>query len=89
MPLGSTNANTPTAVITVAEMVTIPAKLLCDLVWAAESLSNMEPDEDDRAMIQTARRAIEDQAPLMTKVMLEIDLAATPDMDPGGFGWTH
>lgn len=61
-----------------AETVTIPAILLAHLVWAAESLSNIEPDKDDREMIQEARRAIEQQAPTVALVMLEIDVACTP-----------
>jgi hypothetical protein len=60
------------------EMVSVPAKLLADLIWAAESLSDMEPDEDDRAMILAARRALEEQAPEMAYVMLEIDVACAP-----------
>lgn len=64
------------------ETVTVPARLLRDLVWAAESLSNIEPHDDDRAMIQDARQALEDQAPLMTMAMLEVDvLTAGPSIN--------
>lgn len=56
------------------EFVSIPSSLLRDLIWATECLSNIEPDKDDREMIQSARRAMESQAPLMAMAMLEIDV---------------
>lgn len=57
-----------------AETVTIPARLLRDLVWAAESLTNIEAEDGDRTMINEARRALEQQAPRMTRAMLEVDV---------------
>lgn len=63
------------------ELVTIPARLLVHLTWAAESLSRIEPDEDDTPMISEARRAIDEQAPRWSVAMLETDVFYR------GIGW--
>lgn len=66
------------------ETVSIPASLLRDLIWAAESLTNIEPDGDDREMIVGARRAMEQQAPWMATAMLEVELMMVGEDDARG-----
>jgi hypothetical protein len=61
------------------EEVIVPAKLFLDLIWAAESLSGIEFDDEDAWMIGFAKKLLMAQAPKTTALMLEVDFALGGD----------
>lgn len=62
-----------------AETVTIPARLLLHLYWAAECLTGLRHDEDDGPMLSEARGALAEQAPRTAQLLELLDGTHTTD----------